>query len=100
VTVERFPCPVVDFPVSYLGILLAEGKLTCSTLKPILEKAMNALPAWKGRLMHKSRAHPVHSLRDADLLRHKSPPASVAVESPGEGVQGVPLDRNRCGPGR
>jgi hypothetical protein len=100
VTVERFPCPVVDFPVSYLGILLAEGKLPCSTLKPILEKAMNTLPAWKGRLMHKSSAHPVHSLRDADLLRHKSLPASVAVESPGEGVQGVPLDRNRRGPGR
>jgi hypothetical protein len=54
---DRFPCPVVEFPVTYLCIPLVVGKLPRSALEPILEKVMNALLVWKGRLMHKSGRH-------------------------------------------
>jgi hypothetical protein len=51
---NMLPCPVVEFPVKYLGIPLALGKLSRSALEQILEKAVNALSAWKGHLMQKS----------------------------------------------
>jgi hypothetical protein len=45
---NMLPCPVVEFPIKYLGIPLALGKLSRSALEQILEKAANALSAWKG----------------------------------------------------
>jgi hypothetical protein len=55
VVTDVFLCLVVNFPVKYLGILLALGKLPRSALEPIVEKVANALLAWKRRLMHKSK---------------------------------------------
>jgi hypothetical protein len=54
VSSDRLPCPFVEFPVTYLGIPLAVSKLPRPALEPTLEKAVNALPAWKEHLLHKS----------------------------------------------
>jgi hypothetical protein len=49
-----FPCQVVDFLVTYLGIPLSTSKLPKAALIPLLDCAYNKLPTWKGRLMHQS----------------------------------------------
>jgi hypothetical protein len=49
-----FPCQVVTFLVMYLGIPLSVSKLLWSALIPLLDRAANKLPTWKGRLMHQS----------------------------------------------
>jgi hypothetical protein len=45
---------VVDFPVTYLDIPLSTSKLPKAALIPLLDRASNKLPTWKGRLMHRS----------------------------------------------
>jgi hypothetical protein len=49
-----FPCQVVTFLAMYLGIPLSVSKLLWSALIPLLDRAANKLPTWKGRLMHQS----------------------------------------------
>jgi hypothetical protein len=51
---DNFPCPIADFPIKYLGIPRELGKLLREALQPLVDKVADALPAWKGRLMHKS----------------------------------------------
>jgi hypothetical protein len=51
---ELFPCPVKDFPIVYLGIPLSTSKLPKSVFQPMVDKMADRLPAWKGRLMHRS----------------------------------------------
>jgi hypothetical protein len=51
---ELFPCQVVTFPICYLGVPLSVTKLPKSAWQPLLEKATDQLPAWKGNLMNMS----------------------------------------------
>jgi hypothetical protein len=52
--VTTFPCQVVAFLVTYLGIPLSVSKLSRLTLIPLLDRAAKKLPTWKGMLMHRS----------------------------------------------
>jgi hypothetical protein len=47
-----FPCPVIDFPLRYLGILLSIKKLPWTTLQLIINKMVDKLLIRKGRLMN------------------------------------------------
>jgi hypothetical protein len=51
---DNFPCPTVKFLIKYLGLSLAPGKLPHSALQSLVDRAVDALPTWKGPLMHKS----------------------------------------------
>jgi hypothetical protein len=51
---SMFPCQVVDFPLTYLGIPLSIAKILNTTLHPLVDKMADRLPSWKGRLMHMS----------------------------------------------
>jgi hypothetical protein len=45
---DNFPCPNVEFPIRYLGLLLAPGKLPQLVLQPLVGRATDTLPTWKG----------------------------------------------------
>jgi hypothetical protein len=49
-----FPCSVVDFPLCYLGIPLSISSLPKVAWQRLIDSMADKLPAWKGRLMHKS----------------------------------------------
>jgi hypothetical protein len=49
-----FQCRVVHFPTMYLGIPLSVTKLPKLVLQPLIDKAVDRLPAWKQRLLHQS----------------------------------------------
>jgi hypothetical protein len=49
-----FPCQLMSFPIKYLGIPLSVTKLPKSALQPSMDKAVDKLPTWRGRLMHRS----------------------------------------------
>jgi hypothetical protein len=51
---ELFPCPVKDFPIVYLGIPLSTVKLPKAAFQLMVDRMADKLPAWKGRLMHRS----------------------------------------------
>jgi hypothetical protein len=51
---DLFPYPIKDFPMVYLGIPLSTGKMPKSVFQPLVDKMADKLPAWKGRLMHRS----------------------------------------------
>jgi hypothetical protein len=47
-----YPCQRVEFPIRYLGIPLALGKLPKSALQPLVDKVVDKLPVWKGNFMN------------------------------------------------
>jgi hypothetical protein len=49
-----FPCQLMSFPIKYLGIPLLVTKLPKSALQPLMDKVADKLPAWRGRLVHRS----------------------------------------------
>jgi hypothetical protein len=49
---QAFPCQQVEFLIKYLGIPLSTGRLPRSALQPLLDKAADKLPIWKGSMMH------------------------------------------------
>jgi hypothetical protein len=51
---QAFPCQQVEFPIKYLGIPLSTGRLPRSALQPLLDKAADKLPIWKGSMMHRA----------------------------------------------
>jgi len=51
---REFPCPVVEFPVKYLGLPLSLKKIPKSHIRPVIEKVAAKLPPWHGSLMNKS----------------------------------------------
>lgn len=65
-------CPIVDFPITYLGIPLSLRKPTAAQMQPLIDKARGKLPTWKAKLMPKAgrlalvksvlNAIPVHQL--------------------------------------
>jgi hypothetical protein len=55
--------------VTYLGIPLSASKLSKAALIPLLDRASNKLPTWKGRLMHQSgRLALIKSMLSAILI--------------------------------
>lgn len=51
---QRLPCTIAQFPVIYLGIPLSVAKLPKATLQPLVDKVVDRVPTWKGKLMNKS----------------------------------------------
>jgi hypothetical protein len=51
---SSFPCQRADFPITYLGMPLSVYKLPRYALQPIADKMAGKLPAWKGKLLHRS----------------------------------------------
>jgi hypothetical protein len=49
--VELLGCPIVELPISYLGIPLTIHKPTAAQLQPLVERMAGKLPTWKTRLM-------------------------------------------------
>ena len=47
-------CPIVELPITYLGIPLTIGRPTNAQLQPVVERTANALPAWKAHLMNRA----------------------------------------------
>jgi hypothetical protein len=52
--VEHLSYPIVEMPITYLGIPLAIRRPTVAQLQPLVEKAVACLPTWKARLMTKA----------------------------------------------
>jgi hypothetical protein len=44
---------LVEFPIKYLGVPLSLTKLPKLALQPLLDRAADRLPIWKGRLLHR-----------------------------------------------
>lgn len=65
-------CPIVDLPITYLGIPFTIGRPTAGRLQPLVDGIAGRLPAWKANLMNKAgrlalvksvlSAIPVHQL--------------------------------------
>jgi hypothetical protein len=51
---STFPFQQVNFPIKYFGMPLSTSKLPRSALQPLLDKATDKLPVWKGSMMHRS----------------------------------------------
>jgi hypothetical protein len=72
-----FPCQVVDLLMTYLGMPLSVAKIPNTALYALVDRMANQLPAWKGRLMHRSgrlaliksslAAMPVYSVINIEL---------------------------------
>ena len=69
-------CPLTEFPIKYLGLLLALRPLTKAEWQPMLDKVIDFIPAWqRGMIAREGRltlvktviaAKPVHHLLVAD----------------------------------
>ena len=51
---ESFPCPVSEFPCSYLGLPLHIRPLRRVDFQPIIDKIVNRLPSWKAKFINKA----------------------------------------------
>jgi len=51
---ESFPCPVSEFPCSYLGLPLHIRPLRRVDVQPIIDKIANRLPSWKAKFINKA----------------------------------------------
>jgi hypothetical protein len=71
-------CPLVNFPIKYLGLQLVLRPLTKAQWQPALDKIINFMPAWqRGMIARKGRliliktvvaAKPMHQLMVAEAL--------------------------------
>jgi hypothetical protein len=52
--VQELGCPIVDLPISYLGIPLTLRRPTAAQMQPLVERAAAGLPTWKAKLMTKA----------------------------------------------
>jgi hypothetical protein len=52
--IELLGCPVVELPLTYLGIPLTIRRPTATQLQPLLAKMAAALPTWKAKLRNKA----------------------------------------------
>lgn len=52
--VQHLGCPIVDFPITYLGIPLTLRRPTAAQLQPVVDKVAGKLPSWKAWLMNKA----------------------------------------------
>jgi hypothetical protein len=91
-TVALFPCSVVDFPIKYLGIPLAVAKLPKSALQPLLDQAVDRLPAWKGRLLQRCGRLTDNSVSNPNIHLDQLRSSTVVSQSHEEADDAVPLD--------
>ena len=64
-------CPVVDFPIKYLGMQLALRPLTKNQWQPMLDAATNITPAWmRGMIARPGRLTLVKSVMSARPIHH------------------------------
>ena len=47
-------CPIVDLPITYLGIPLSIKRPSAALLQPVVDKTAGMLPTWKACLMNKA----------------------------------------------
>ncbi|XP_044983690.1 uncharacterized protein LOC123450584 [Hordeum vulgare subsp. vulgare] len=52
--VDLLGCPIVDLPITYLGIPLTIRRPTAAQLQPVVDRTADMLPCWKARLMNKA----------------------------------------------
>jgi hypothetical protein len=52
--VQRLGYPIVDLPITYLGIPLSTKRLTAAQLQPMVDRVADGLPRWKAWLMTKT----------------------------------------------
>jgi len=50
----NLPCPISEFPCTYLGLPLSNKKLRKTNLMPWIEKVADKLPGWKASLMNRA----------------------------------------------
>jgi len=50
----NLPCPISEFPCTYLGLQLSNKKLRKTNLMPWIEKVADKLPGWKASLMNRA----------------------------------------------
>jgi hypothetical protein len=48
---KKIYCKVGDFPFKYLGVSLHHEKLKREDIQPVVDKTINRIPEWKGRLL-------------------------------------------------
>lgn len=51
--IQHLGCPIVDLPITYLGIPLTIRRPTAAQLQPLVDRMAGKLPSWKSRLMQK-----------------------------------------------
>jgi hypothetical protein len=51
---QLFPCPIKESWIKYPVIPLSTGKLPKAAFQLLIDKMADKLPAWRGRLMHRS----------------------------------------------
>jgi hypothetical protein len=44
---DLFPCPIIEFPIKYLGIPLSVSKLPKFALLTLVDQMTERLPTWK-----------------------------------------------------
>lgn len=49
-----FPAQLTEFPIQYLGLPLAVGRLRKVHFQPLIDKISNTIPTWKAQLMNKA----------------------------------------------
>jgi hypothetical protein len=52
--VQQLTCPIVELPITYLGIPLTVRKPTAAQLQPVVDRVAAKLPTWKAGLMDKA----------------------------------------------
>ena len=53
-TIASLGCPIVELPITYLGIPLTLRRPTAAQLQPFVDGIADRLPPWKARLMNKT----------------------------------------------
>jgi hypothetical protein len=54
ISMQEFPCQLSNFPIKYLGLPLSVSRLSRSSFQPLVDRVVDKLTAWRGRLMHRS----------------------------------------------
>ena len=52
--VDSLGCPIVELPITYLGIPLTLRRPSAAQLQPVVDKTAGMLPCWKAHLMNKA----------------------------------------------
>ena len=75
-------CPIVNLPITYLGIPLTVGRPIAAPLQPLVDGIAGRLPAWKANLMNKpGRLALVKSLLSAIPVHQLLQPGSLTPKN-------------------
>jgi hypothetical protein len=82
---QHLLCPVLDFPIPYLGVPLSIWKLRAQDLQPLIDKLHGKLAGWRAGLLSKGdrlvliksvlAANPIHTMLSTNLPK----PISEAI---------------------